>query len=125
MFAFEKNQENRNNFECNENTSDSISLHETSEYHAQSLNLNENQTNFKKRTLSSKVIFAYVFLFGVRVILSSGLWNYFMQNYQDLLMRFSLNPIQRVISFIPAFFASQLPLTCLIFEFFNFLACTS
>jgi len=65
-------------------------MHETNEHPS---NLVEYQ---KKRTASAKRIFFYMFFFGIRVLMSSLMWNYFMQNYQDLLMRFSMNPIQRV-----------------------------
>ena len=89
----------------NDNISDSISLGNespaNSEYFASAAaaNISFSQSaspNSKSRTMSAKLIFAYVFFFGIRLLFSSAMWNYFMQNYQDLLMNFSQNVIQRV-----------------------------
>jgi hypothetical protein len=54
-------------------------------------NLNGNNRHYSTREI--KFI---VFYFGIRILITSIIWNHFVHKYHDLLMVFSNNPIKRV-----------------------------
>ncbi len=67
------------------------SIAATAAFSSSSTNLNGNNRHYSTREI--KFI---VFYFGIRILITSIIWNHFVHKYHDLLMVFSNNPIKRV-----------------------------
>lgn len=50
------------------------------------------------RHFSSREVKILVFYFGIRLLFTGLIWDHYVHKYHDLLMVFSNNPTQRVIS---------------------------
>lgn len=70
------------------------SIAATAAFSSSSTNLNGNNRHYSTREINF-----IVFYFGIRILITSIIWNHFVHKYHDLLMVFSNNPIKRVFLF--------------------------